>query len=165
LAHRYQRDTRFTKDKSPYKTNVAADIPIRPRREGEDQHTVPGVYVSFGLDGEWVAIGAWHMSPEVLKRYRAALDDAKQGAAIKASVDRLLEQGWQLESMDQLKRVPPPYAQDHPCAELLKRKGLALAIQPRANVSATPAFVDWAEAQLRTTAPVMRWISEHLASG
>ena len=58
---RIQRDTRFAKDKAPYKTNVAADLPIRPRREGEDQHTTPGLYLSFGLDGEYVAF-----QPEVI---------------------------------------------------------------------------------------------------
>src|SRR5438874_1709930 len=42
---RIQRDTRFSKDKSPYKTNIAADLSIRPRRDGEDQHTTPGMYL------------------------------------------------------------------------------------------------------------------------
>src|SRR5437868_6756799 len=46
---RIQRDTRFAKDKAPYKTNVAADLPIRPRQPGDDQHTTPGLYVSYGL--------------------------------------------------------------------------------------------------------------------
>src|SRR5438445_1740092 len=75
---RIQRDTRFSKDKLPYKTNVAADLPIRPRQPGDDQHTTPGLYVSYGLDGEYVGIGAWHMSPEVLTRYRGALDDCRR---------------------------------------------------------------------------------------
>src|SRR5437763_12750841 len=79
---RIQRDTRFAKDKAPYKTNVAADVPIRPRREGEDQHTTPGLYLSFGLDGEYVAIGAWHMAPEILAHYRSLLDDRRRGPEI-----------------------------------------------------------------------------------
>ena len=68
---RIQRDTRFARDKTPYKTYVAADLPIRPAAEGVDPHAMPGLYVSFGLEGEYVAFGAWHMSPEVLGRYRA----------------------------------------------------------------------------------------------
>ena len=102
---RIQRDTRFSKDKAPYKTNVAADLPIRPRREGEDQHTTPGLYLSFGLDGEFVAIGAWHMSPAVLARYRGLLDDRRRGAEIKSIADRLQGEGWELGSMEKLKRV------------------------------------------------------------
>jgi uncharacterized protein (TIGR02453 family) len=159
---RIQRDTRFARDKAPYKTNVAADLPIRPRREGEDQHTTPGLYLSFGLDGEYVAIGAWHMTPEVLARYRAVLDD-RRGPEIMGIVRRLQAEGWQLEAMETLKRVPPPYPRDHPCAELLKHKGLAMSIQPRDGLSATPAFVDWAEARLRAAAPVVHWLDHHLS--
>ena len=136
---RIQRDTRFAKDKAPYKTNVAGDLPIRPRREGEDQHTTPGLYLSFGLDGEYVAIGAWHMAPEVLAHYRSLLDDRRRGPEIVGIVRRLQADGWQLEAMEKLKRVPPPYPHDHLCAELLKHKGLALSMQPEEGVSATPA--------------------------
>lgn len=158
---RIQRDTRFAKDKSPYKTNIAASVSIRVQREGEDQHTTPGIYLSFGLDGEYIAIGAWHMPPEVLPTYRKALD-GKAGLQLKSHVDKLLAQGWQVGSMEALKRVPPPYPQDHPCAELLKRKGLGLSIQPTDNISATPAYADWAEARLRDAAPVIKWLDRHL---
>ena len=158
---RIQRDTRFSKDKSPYKTNVAADLPIRPRREGEDQHTTPGMYLSFGLDGEFVAIGAWHLPSEMLPRYRALLDD-RPGRELKRHVDRLVSEGWQIASMEALKRVPAPYPQDHVCAELLKRKGLALSIQPNEGISAAPAYADWAEARLRDAVPVVAWLDRHL---
>jgi uncharacterized protein (TIGR02453 family) len=160
---RIQRDTRFAKDKAPYKTNVAADLPIRPRREGEDQHTTPGLYLSFGLDGEYVAIGAWHMSPEVLARYRAVLDDRRRGPEILGIVRRLQAEGWQLGAMETLKRVPPPFAHDHVCAELLKHKGLALSIQPQEGISATPEFVYWAEARLRAAAPMVHWLDRRLS--
>jgi len=160
---RIQRDTRFSKDKSPYKTNIAADLPIRPPRGEEDQHTLPGIYLSFGLDGDFVAVGSWHMGPTALARYRVAVDDPRRGPALKREVDRLVDGGWQVASMEALKRVPPPYAQDHPCAELLKRKGLALSVQPSGGVSATPAYVDWAEGRLRAAAPVMRWLARHVS--
>ncbi|HEX8967713.1 MAG TPA: TIGR02453 family protein [Chloroflexota bacterium] len=161
---RIQRDTRFAGNKEPYKTNVAADLPIRPRRPGEDQHTTPGLYFSFGLDGEFVAIGAWHMTPEMLARYRVVLDDPRSGGEIKSIVDGLLGRGWELGSMESLKRVPPPYRPDHPCAELLKRKGLAMSIQPPPNLSASPAFADWAEARLREAAPMAHWLDRNLAA-
>lgn len=158
---RIQRDTRFAKDKSPYKTNIAASVPIRLEREGEDRHTTPGIYLSFGLDGEYIAIGAWHMPPEVLPRYRQELD-TRAGRQLMSHVDKLLAQGWQVGSMETLKRVPPPYPQDHPCAELLKRKGLGLSIQPSENISATPGYADWAEARLRDATPIIKWLDRHL---
>jgi uncharacterized protein (TIGR02453 family) len=160
---RIQRDTRFSKDKSPYKTNIAADLPIRPRQSGEDQHTTPGMYLSFGLDGEFVAVGAWHMGPEVLQRYRAKLDDARAGAQLKSIVDGLETRGWRKAAMEQLKRVPPPFRQDHPRAELLKLKGLAMSIQPTEGISATPEYADWAEANLRAAAPMVHWLDRQLS--
>jgi uncharacterized protein (TIGR02453 family) len=160
---RIQRDTRFARDKAPYKTNVAADLPIRPRREGEDQHTTPGLYFSFGLDGDYVAVGAWHMAPEVLARYRALLDDRRRGPEILGIVTHLQADGWQLEAMEKLKRVPPPYPPDHACAELLRHKGLALSMQPREGISATPELLDWAEAHLRAAAPMVHWLDRHLS--
>jgi len=159
---RIQRDTRFSKDKSPYKTNLAANMSIRPAAEGGDQHTTPGLYLSFGLDGEYVAIGAWHMEAAVLQRYRALVDDGKTGAALYKIVTKLQRDGWSLGSMEELKRVPAPYPQDHPRGDLLKRKGLAASIQPAEGISATPALVDWAEARLRDAAPMVNWVTRYL---
>jgi uncharacterized protein (TIGR02453 family) len=159
---RIQRDTRFSKDKSPYKTNLAANMAIRPPAEGEDQHTTPGMYFSFGLDGEYVGIGAWHMDGPVLLRYRALVDDSKTGGQLQKIVTKLQRDGWSISSMEALKRVPAPYAQDHPRAELLKRKGIAASIQPGAGVSASAELVDWAEARLREAAPMIDWLDRNL---
>jgi uncharacterized protein (TIGR02453 family) len=160
---RIQRDTRFAKDKAPYKTNLAAGLAIRAPEPGEDRHTTPGMHFSYGLDGEYVALGMWYMEPDVLSRYRAVLDDARRGKEIMAITEDLVAKGWQLSAMEALKRVPSPYAQDHPRAELLKRKGLAASIQPEDGLSATPAYLDWAEARLREAAPMMHWLERHLA--
>jgi uncharacterized protein (TIGR02453 family) len=159
---RIQRDTRFSKDKSPYKTNVAADMPIRPPQAGEDQHMTPGMYFSFGLDGEFIAVGAWHMGPETLQRYRQTLDNPKLGRELKKAVDTLIKEGWQIGSMETLKRVPSPYPQDHPRADLLKHKGLAVSIQPNEGISASAAYLGWAEARLREAAPMVNFLDRHL---
>ncbi len=160
---RIQRDTRFAKDKAPYKTNIAAGLQIRPPNGDEDRHTTPGMHFSFGLDGEYVALGMWYMEPRVLGRYRLLLDDARRGKEVRSITEKLVKAGWNLSSMEALKRVPSPYAQDHPCAELLKKKGLAASIQPTEGISATPGYLDWAEARLREAAPMMLWLDRHLA--
>jgi uncharacterized protein (TIGR02453 family) len=159
---RIQRDTRFAKDKAPYKTNVAANVAIRPAEGDGDLHTTPGIYMSFGLDGEFVGLGAWHMGPAVLVRYREALDKPRVGVGLMNTVNKLLDAGWQLGSMEALKRVPSPYAQDHPCAELLKRKGLAMSIQPKEGLTASHAYADWAVDRLRDAAPMIHWLDKHL---
>ncbi len=160
---RIQRDTRFSKNKEPYKTNIAADVPIRPRLEDEQEHGVPGVYVSFGLEGEYVGIGVWHMSSGVLQRYRGLLDHPRQGAQFQRLVDGLLARGCQVAAMEKLKRVPPPFAQDHPRAELLKHKGLAVMAQPKPNLSGSRLLVDWAEAELRAAAPLVHLLDTALS--
>lgn len=159
---RIQRDTRFARDKAPYKTNVAADLSVRPSGAGDNQHDQPGLYTSFGLDGEFVAIGCWHMSPETLARFRRAVDHPASGPRLHKAVEHLSARGWSIASMESLKRVPPPYAQDHPRAELLKRKGLALMISPDSGISATPAYVDWAVERLREVKPVVDWLDREL---
>jgi uncharacterized protein (TIGR02453 family) len=159
---RIQRDTRFAKDKSPYKTNVAANVAIRPVLDEGDHHTTPGIYLSFGLDGEFVALGAWHMEPAVLAQYRQLLDKPRVGVALMGIVNKLMDQGWRLGSMEVLKRVPSPYSQDHPCAELLKRKGLAMSIQPEEGLSASAAYADWAVACLRDAATMINWLDRHM---
>ncbi len=160
---RIQRDTRFAKDKAPYKTYIAANVAIRARREGEEQHGIPGLYVSFGLDGEFLGVGAWHMSPEQLARYRAMLDNPRSGARVQKEVDALRAQGFGVDAMEKLKRVPPPYAQDHPRAELLKHKGLAVTVQPDARVSSSREYLDWAETKLTAAAPLVGLLDKALA--
>jgi uncharacterized protein (TIGR02453 family) len=159
---RIQRDTRFAKDKAPYKTNVAANMALRERQEHEEEHGIPGLYVSFGLDGEFIGAGAWHMSAEVLQRYRALLDSRRDGPRFQTLVDELRQQGFTIESMEKLKRVPPPYTQDHPRAELLKYKGFAVGAQPPENASRSRELLDWAEARLRAVAPAMTLLDNAL---
>src|SRR5947209_7719501 len=156
---RIQRDTRFARDREPYKTNVSADLPLRA--EG-DRHGRPGLYVSFGLEQEEVAIGSWHLPPEVLGRYRAAVDDAKRGPELQRLVDALLADGFQLISMETLKRVPPPYPQDHPRADLLKRKGIAAYVCPPDGLAATPELLDWAVDKLTRAEPLASWLDRAL---
>jgi uncharacterized protein (DUF2461 family) len=121
------------------------------------------VYLSFGLEGEFVGVGAWHMSPATLSRYRALVDDPRQGAQIQKLVDGLLAQGFELHAMEKLKRVPPPFAQDHSRAELLKHKGLALGVQPPEDCSGSRVLLDWTEATLRATAPLMHRLDKSLS--
>jgi uncharacterized protein (TIGR02453 family) len=158
---RIQRDTRFARDKTPYKTNVAAELPIRfsSRDAG---HGTPGLYVSFGLDGDFLAMGCWMLPADLVVRYRQAVDHPSQGAEIQAIVDDLLGRGMKLESMELLKRVPAPYPADHPRAELLKRKGLAVAITAPDELCGSPKLLDWAETQFRLAVPLANWLERAL---
>jgi uncharacterized protein (DUF2461 family) len=74
------RDVRFSKDKTPYKTNIAALV-------GEFG------YVSLSAEGLGAGAGMVHLAPDQLERYRQAVDDDKTGPALEAVVTALRKQG------------------------------------------------------------------------
>jgi hypothetical protein len=90
------------------------------------------------------------------------VDDPRQGPQIQRLVDELLAHGCELHAMEKLKRVPPPFGQDHPRAELLKHKGLALGAQPPENSTSSRQLLDWTEATLRATAPLVHRLDKRL---
>src|SRR5262245_52215352 len=113
---RIHRDTRFSKDKTPYKTQAAAQSRHRERRDVHAPcfrlHLEPGRV--FG------GAGIWHPDPAALARIRRAL--AGRGADWKKAVGgRAFMRGCTLEG-DFLSRPPRGFAPDHPLIEDIKRK-------------------------------------------
>jgi uncharacterized protein (TIGR02453 family) len=110
---RINRDIRFSADKSPYKTNVAATVGTGGR----------GGYLSLDARGLTVACGRYEMDPAALSRYREAVDRQELGAPLWTIVESLEAGGYQIAG-EELKRVPPGYPKDHPRARLLRHKRL-----------------------------------------
>lgn len=106
---RPNRDIRFSADKSPYKLNIYADG--------------PGGYVALDADGLVAAGGLYMVEPEQLRRMREAIAADRSGGELTAIVTALRRRGYEVEGQE-LKRVPPPYPQDHPRAALLRHKRL-----------------------------------------
>ncbi|MGA7911240.1 MAG: DUF2461 domain-containing protein [Candidatus Dormiibacterota bacterium] len=107
---RPNRDIRFAADKSPYKTNIYADARS-------------GGYVSLDASSLVAAGGRYMLDVPELARFREAVAAAKSGVALERIVGALRTKGYEIGGQD-LKRVPPPYAKDHPRAELLRHKRL-----------------------------------------
>jgi uncharacterized protein (TIGR02453 family) len=104
------RDVRFSADKSPYKTNIAAVI-------GDG-------YVQLTMEGLGAGSGMWHMAPDQLERYRKAVTDERPGAALTGILETARAAGLRAEGHDVLKTAPKGYSRDHPRVELLRYKGL-----------------------------------------
>lgn len=111
------RDVRFSKDKTPYKTNVGS----RFRHEaGKDVHA-PGFYLhlepSFCLAGS----GMWHPEPKVSKVIREMIYDDPE-AWKKATKGKEFSETWSMEQDDDeyLKRVPKEFDDDHPYSDDLR---------------------------------------------
>jgi uncharacterized protein (TIGR02453 family) len=106
------RDVRFSADKTPYKTHIAA------RLEG-------GGYVQLSSDGLAAGCGIWHMESEALRGFREAVDDDRTGKELTAIVAALRRKKIDVIARESLKTVPRGYDREHPRADLLKNKGLA----------------------------------------
>jgi uncharacterized protein (TIGR02453 family) len=113
---RVYRDTRFSKDKTPYKTNIG----IQFRHEmGKDVHA-PGYYVHIEPGECFVGAGLWHPEADVLFKIREGI--LKNGDAwVKARDNKAFRKHFTLEG-DVLTNAPRGYAKDHPLVEDLKRK-------------------------------------------
>jgi uncharacterized protein (TIGR02453 family) len=104
---RIARDIRFSKDKTPYKTHMAAVI----SPEGRKELQYPGLYLSFGLDGIMIAGGLYKPDKDdvvkvrrAIKKDGASLDRALRGKAFKDLFGEL--QG------EKNKRLPKEFADD-----------------------------------------------------
>jgi uncharacterized protein (TIGR02453 family) len=104
------RDIRFSADKSPYKTNIAAMV-------GEG-------YLHLDADGLGAGRGMWEMAPDQLERYRQAVADDRSGKRLEALAKEARAAGMDVMGHGELKTAPKGYPKDHPRIQLLRYKGL-----------------------------------------
>ncbi|HEX6469025.1 MAG TPA: DUF2461 domain-containing protein [Streptosporangiaceae bacterium] len=143
------RDVRFSKDKSPYKTQQGG-------------HTERGYYCAIDADGLMAAAGMYAPDPEQLRRYRDAVTAAGSGPALAAVVDRLRAAGYQLAG-DRLKTRPRGVPADHPRLDLLRHRSLyARAGWPPDSWLHTPEAVTRVRDAWRDMRPLMEWLTEHV---
>ncbi len=153
---RIYRDTRFSKDKTPYKTNIG----IQFRHEiGKDIHA-PGYYLHIAPGECFVGIGLWHPDADALFKIRVAIAQ-KSDAWLTARDDEAFRKHFTLEG-DALANAPRGFAKDHPLAEDLKRKDfICLAPLSEATVTSKnlrPQVVE----RFRQAAPYMRFLCKAL---
>jgi uncharacterized protein (TIGR02453 family) len=113
------RDTRFSPDKTPYKTNVG----IQFRHEaGKDIHA-PGYYVHLAPGSCFAGVGLWHPETEVARALRQAINDDADGWAAATKVKQFNDT-WSMDQDDDemLKRVPAGLDPAHPHADDLRMK-------------------------------------------
>lgn len=114
---RIYRDVRFSGDKTPYKTRLGMLwSPVEP---------APQFYFGIDPDRTHVGCAAQGLDKDGITRFRALVD--RDGDRLQQLID---DSGGTLTSIGAapLKRVPKPYAADHPHAELLRRRSLALSL-------------------------------------
>ena len=161
-VYRIHRDTRFSADKSPYKTNAACQFFHRDARQGAGQEAEgagAGFYVQIA-PGECVAAaGIWMPARPALNRLRDVLaEDHETFAAIVTALPfrRLV---GRLDEEAMLVRMPRGFAPDHPAAAWLRYRSFTVtqvltdeeALDRRLPQRLARAF--------RTLTPFVRWLN------
>jgi uncharacterized protein (TIGR02453 family) len=149
---RIYRDTRFSKDKSPYKTAAAAHFQYR---QGSKNVHVPGFYLHLEPGECMGGGGLWHPDAAALQKVRDRIvNRAKEWKVI---VDRGIE-----ISGDSLKRPPAGYAPRHPFIEDLKRKDIYTMTRfSEADVCA-PDFLERYTEACRSAGPLVQFLTKAL---
>jgi len=152
---RIHRDTRFSKDKSPYKTHAGSWF----RHRGKAGRG-PGFYLHLEPGSVFGGAGIWRPEPPTLARLRQAV--AKHGAQWrKAVAARAFRQSCTLEG-DALLRPPRGFSLDHPLIEDIKRKDFTAITRWSEKDALSPKFMAQMASFCRATSPFMRFLSKAL---
>ena len=150
---RIYRDTRFSKDKTPYKTAVAAQF---WHARGKDGAT-PAFYLRLQPGDSGVGAGIWRPEPGALQRIRKAIvADPKTWAKIKGGREFKSTCGMAGES---LKRPPPGFDAEHPFIEDLKRKDFVAMAGFSEKDACAPDFLDRFAGVCEAAAPLMKFLT------
>jgi uncharacterized protein (TIGR02453 family) len=133
---RINRDIRFSKDKSPYKT--AAGIQFR-HELGRDVHA-PGFYLHLEPDSVFMGVGIWHPEPKTLAKIRDAIVENPERWQ-RAISDERFKATFQLGG-ESLSRPPKGYDPGHPFIEDLKRKDFIAGHSLTEAAVCAPDFID-----------------------
>jgi uncharacterized protein (TIGR02453 family) len=116
---RINRDIRFSKDKSPYKTNLGASITMGGRKSG-----LAGYYFHCEPGESFIGGGVWMPMPPELKKVRQEIDyDFDEfSKIIKSKKFKSVYKDLYREEDIMLSKVPQGFEKDNPAADYLKMK-------------------------------------------
>ena len=144
------RDVRFSKDKSPYKTNIAATLS-------------KGGYVSLSSEGLGAGSGYYGLMPDQLARYREAVADDRTGKPLARMVEKAMSSGIEVSAHDVLKTAPKGYPKDHARIDLLRQKGLIYwQMWPAGSWLGTAKAKDRVVELLRGAKPLIKWLDANV---
>lgn len=157
--YRIYRDTRFSANKLPFKTQAGAIFPHRDL----PKHRGASLYLEIGPDGAMAVGGVYMPEPadlHVLREHLAAhygqFRTLVESPTFKRTVGTVYG--------DSLKRVPRGYPPDHPAAEYLKLKQFIFGKDYPAAFAVSPAFYATVVRQFRRMAPVIEFLNEPLVA-
>lgn len=158
--YRIYRDTRFSENKTPYKTHVAAVFPQR----GLPKHEGAGVYFHVSPDEVWIGGGMYAPQTPQLQAVREHIAaNVKQLRSIVESPGFRRRVGA-LEG-ERLQRVPRGFAKDHPAAEYLKYRQFLAGADLPPGIATSPRFYGTLLDVFRQIVPLVRFLNHPLLPG
>ncbi len=155
---RINRDIRFSKDKTPYKTHLDMFFWLGTGRSRE----CAGFFFRLAPDAAWVGSGIHGFSKAALEAYREAVVGPR-GDELEAI---LAELGDYTLGGQHYKRVPRGLDAEHPRAELLKHDALFadLKLEPLPDTVRTPEFVTVVADHCAALLPLLVWVADVVES-
>jgi uncharacterized protein (TIGR02453 family) len=151
---RIYRDTRFSSDKRPLKTNVAAHFPSKKFPKGEGA----GLYVEVAPQWVWIGGGIYMPSSNELTAIRAAVADDHRRFRRVVTAPAFRRAVGELTG-EQLTRVPRGYLKGHPAAEYLRHKQFIGGREYPADFAKNPRFYPELLAVFRGVAPLVGFLN------
>ena len=148
---RIYRDTRFSADKSPYKTAASAHFTHVGAGEG---HHVPGFYLHLAPEEVFAGFGIWRPDGPALGKIRQAIAD--DGAGWKRAI-----KGRTLDG-ESLARAPRGFPAEHPLAEDLKRKDFITSARYDEKQACAADFLDRFARDCKQASPFMSFLTQAL---
>ena len=155
--YRIYRDTRFSADKSPFKTHVAAIFPHRAL----PKHVGAGLYLHVAPDH--VLIGAGSYAPEPRQLYRLREHVARNLKQFRTIVESpTFRKSFGEVGGERLKRVPKGFEPDHPAASYLKLRQFLAGAERPAQFATGPRFYSSLIRLFEQLAPFVRFLNDPL---
>jgi uncharacterized protein (TIGR02453 family) len=167
---RIYRDVRFSRDRSPYKTNIGASFPwveeppmaaARPEAgppAGWERHGGVGAYLHLSVEQCYAGGGMWHPEPARIAAFRAAVDREPQRVREALEDPELVSRFGSVQG-ERLKRMPQGFPQDHPEAELLKLKDVVFGRQLAESEVFSPDLPDILADDFAAAGPAFRFLA------
>ena len=154
---RIYRDTRFSRDKRPYKENVGCQF---RHTAGKNAHA-PGFYVHLAPAEVFIGGGIWKPDNNSLDKIRNHIAENPELWSSAMKYTAFSSHFGKLQG-ESLKRPPRGFDPDNPHIEDLKRKSYMAFRHVKPQSALTPAFINDVEKAFATAMPLMRFITSAL---
>jgi len=153
---RVQRDTRFSSNKSRYKTNIGVQF---RHKAGKDVHA-PGLYLHIAPDECFLGAGVWHPDADALSAIRQRIVQSPKAWA-KAAAEPQFLKVFEL-SGESLVRPPRGFDAGHPAITDLKRKDHIAVANLAMRDICSPKLLELLNERFGRTKPYFRFLCEAL---